>query len=338
MPTEEIINMYPSTNIFTDFAGLPPNTNVDIQPFFCVDNNVSTQTWNKPRGATMCYMLCISSGAGGGAGFTRATTVAGGGGGGGACGGIATALYPAVILPDELHVVVPMGGKGGLTSGTAGGAGANAYISTGKGLTNFNAIPNIILESGATTPGGGGAGSGAAAGAAGTVPTIGTKARSGWAGALAVGTNYTVGLVGLIGGAQTGANGAASTAVWNAIPVSPGTGGAGVNAVNTGFAGGALSLQGVMDYSGGTFAPSSTFLAGGTAGSNVLVGGNGNSGIQSWKPFIMTGGTGGGSADGQVGGAGGNGGIGCGGGGGGAGTTGGRGGDGGNGLVVIISW
>ena len=330
--------MYTSSNIFTDFAGLPPNSNCDVQVFFGTDINVSTQTWTKPRGRTMCYMICIGSGAGGGAGFTRASTAAGGGGGGGACGGIATALYPAIMLPDTLHVVAQIGGKGGLTSGTAGGSGANSYISTGKGNTAFNVIPNIILESGATVPGGGGAGSGAAAGAAGTVPTIGTKARSGWAGALAVGANYTVGLVGLIGGAQTGAVGASVTAAWNLIPLSPGAGGAGVNTVNTGFAGGALSLQGVMDYSGGTFAPSSTFLAGGTAGSNVLVGGNGNSGIQSWKPFVGTGGTGGGSADGQAGGAGGNGAIGCGGGGGGAGTTGGRGGDGGNGLVVIISW
>jgi len=330
--------MYPSSNIFADMAGLPPDKKADIQVFFGTGINVSSQTWYKPKGVTMTYMICIGSGAGGGAGFTRASGAAGGGGGGGASGCIATALFPAIMLPDTLQVVVPMGGKGGLTSGTAGGAGANSYISTGRGLTAVNAIPNIILESGATVPGGGGAGSGAAAGAAGTVPTIGTKARSGWAGALAVGANYTVGLVGAIGGAQTGAAGAAITAVWNTIPLSGGTGGGGVTTTGTGFAGGNLSLQGALDYQGGTFAPATTFLAGGTAGSGAAVGGNGNSGIQSWFPFIMTGGTGGGSADGQPGGAGGNGAIGCGGGGGGAGTTGGRGGDGGNGLVVIISW
>jgi len=116
-------------------------------------------------------------------------------------------------------------------------------------------------------------------------------------------------------------------------------GGAGVGTTaNTGFAGGAITLQAAVDFADGTLTPASNYIPGGTAGSGTVVGGNGSAGVNLFKPFLQTGGSGGGSASGQVGGDGGKGGYGCGGGGGGGGTTGGQGGNGGDGLIVIISW
>ncbi len=322
----------------TDFPFLPPGVNGDVQ-IFGGPMGASTQwlEWRKPRGVTMVYMLLIGGGGGGGGGFTGVSTSARGGGAGGACSSLACHIFPAFLLPDILKVSVGLGGAGGTGSGVAGGAGTISYIATGVGLTAGSTIPNILAESGNAAPGGGAAGTNSGNATGGSVPSIGTKARQGWAQAYSIST-FTVGIVGPTGGAATGSAGTGVTATWNLIPISPGTGGGGVNTVNTGFAGGALTLQAAMDIADGTFTPASSHLLGGGAGSGAAVGGPGSAGVQCWKPFIMTGGTGGGSADGQVGGAGGNGGIGCGGGGGGAGTTGGRGGNGGNGIVIIISW
>lgn len=320
-----------------DFGFLPPQFNGDVQMFFANQNAITQwQQWVKPRGISMVYMITIAGGGGGGAGFTRASTAAGGGGAGGACSGIAQAIVPAVFLPDVLKISVGLGGAGGATSGTAGAAGTNSYISTGVGLTAGSTIPNLILQSGINAPGGGAAGAAAGAAAIGSAPTATTVASTGGSGVMGI-QKFTLGLAGTLGGTPTAAGGAVTT-VWSSIPFSAGSGGGGVTALNTGFAGGTLSLQAAVDLPDRGFSPASNYLAGGTAGNSTTAGGNGNSGVVSFKPFLMTGGTGGGSADGQPGGAGGNGGIGCGGGGGGAGTTGGRGGNGGNGLVVIISW
>lgn len=320
----------------SDFGFFPDSTKTDVQVFLANNNAITQwQIWNKPRGCTMVYAILIAGGGGGGAGFTRATTVAGGGGAGGACSGIAVSMHPAMFLPDVLKVSVGLGGRGGKTSGTNGGAGTNSYIANGVGLTAGSTIPNIILESGNAAPGGGAAGTGAGAATGGTIPSIATIARIGGMGVFGI-QKFTVGIVGAAGGTPT-ANGSTVTAGWNVLPLTPGTGGGGVTAVNTGFTGGALSIQAAMDLPDGAISPSG-ILAGGTAGNTATVGGNGSSGLQYWKPFLATGGVGGGSADGQPGSAGGKGAIGCGGGGGGAGTTGGAGGDGGNGMVVLISW
>jgi hypothetical protein len=327
-----------------DMGFLPPQFRGDVQLFFPTGNaNTLWQTWNKPRGISMIYMIAIAGGGGGGGGFTRATTVAGGGGGSGACSGMATLMMPAIFLPDTLKVSVGPGGAGG-APGANGQNGVNSYVTLGAGLTTGITIPNVILASGANAPGGGGAGTGAAAGPAGAVPTVATIGAVGPMGKLGIwpntGTatnNGYVGLVGVIGGAQTGAAGTNITTGWNVIPFTPGASGAGVNTAGTGFVGGSITLQAAVDFADGAFSPAA-ILAGGTAGSGAAVGGNGNNGIRSMKPFLHTGGTGGGSADGQIGGNGGMGGIGCGGGGGGAGTTGGRGGNGGDGMVAIICW
>lgn len=299
-----------------------PLSKADVQIFTATQFSQGWQTWYKPRGVTESYMLAIAGGGGGGAGFTRTAGSAGGGGGGGACSGIARLIIPSFFLPDVLYVQVGQGGLGGPASGSAGSPGTNSYVSLGHSI----AAPNVILASGVNAPGGGGAGTGAAAGTAGTVPTIATTI---------VNHTYghwfaTVGLVGIAGGAQTGAT-PANLAAWGAIPLTPGNGGGG--ATTTDFAGGSIITTPAVDFGTRSFSATGVIAAGGTAG-----GGNGSSGLISWQPFFMTGGAGGGTNNTGQGGAGGNGGIGCGGGGGGAGATGGRGGNGGSGMVMIISW
>lgn len=323
---------FEQTEGILDWGHLPTNYHCDVQEFNSGNNGQGQNKWLKPRGVSMCYMLAISGGGAGGAGFSGASTTARGGGGGGACSGLVSVIRPALFLPNALTIVVGSGGKGGTG---AGGNGTNSFIGYGDGKVSVNGIPNIIMESGGNAPGGGGAGTIAAGGAAGAVPTISTLARIAHSAYFGTTYNFGVGLVGIIGGAQTGVAGGAIANVWNLIPLSPGASGAGVNTVSTGFAGGAITLQNHLDFCDGIFM--NTSIAGGLAGSAAAAG-HGNAGIQSYKPFLMTGGSGGGSSDGAAGGNGGNGGIGCGGGGGGGGVTGGLGGNGGDGLVVIISW
>lgn len=331
------MNSLPFYGSAIDFPGFLEGRNSNIQAFHTPMNAITQwQSWEKPRGVSMVMMLLIGGGGGGGGGFTGVSGSARGGGAGGACSSLSIHLFQAWALPDILKVSVGLGGAGGTGSGVNGGAGTNSYVATGVGLTAGSTIPNILAESGNAAPGGGNAGSNTGNATGGTVPSIGTKARQGWAQAMSIST-FTVGIVGASGGSPTSA-GTLINAVWNLIPLSPGSGGGGVTSAGTGFAGGVLTLQNPMDHPEGTFTPASSYLPGGTAGSGAAAGGAGSAGIQCYKPFVMSGGTGGGSADGQPGGAGGNGGIGCGGGGGGAGTTGGRGGNGGNGCVIIISW
>ncbi len=328
---------FPFYGSTSDFPGFLDGINANVQAFHTPMAAITQwQEWRKPRGVTTITMLLIGGGGGGGAGLTGATNTARGGGAGGACSSLAFHIFPAHCLPDILKVSVGAGGIGGQASGSAGGNATNSYVATGVGLTAGSTIPNILAESGNAAAGGGAAGTNSGNATGGSVPSIATKARQGWAQALSLST-FTVGIVGASGGTATGTAGTLINAVWNLIPLSPGSGGGGVQTTNQGFAGGVITLQAAMDFSDGTYTPASSYLAGGTAGSSSVVGGNGNAGVQNWKPFVMTGGTGGGSADGQIGGAGGNGGIGCGGGGGGAGTTGGRGGNGGNGVVIIIA-
>lgn len=298
-----------------DFGDFPSMTRCDVQLFTSNNLNLNWQSWKKPRGVTMLSILAIAGGGGGGGGFTRTAGNPGGGGGGGACSGHSRLLIPAFFVPDTLYVQVGNGGLGGGPT-VAGGNGTNSYVSFGRSAT----IPNPLIMSGANAPGGGGAGTAGAGGAAGNIPSIATILPP-------AGLGYwfgIAGLVGLGGGAQTGAVGASATAVWNNVLCGPGAGGAGCT--TTDFAGGAVTLQGTPDW------PALSLVGG------LAAGGNGNAGIQMYQPFGMTGGSGGGSNNSGQAGNGGKGGIGSGGGGGGAGATGGKGGDGGNGLVLIVAW
>ena len=309
-----------------DLFHLPPSARANVDLYRYTGIASAYQNWVKPSGVSMVFMVTIAGGGGGGAGFPSAVSGSGGGGGG-ACSGISRFLCPAAFLPDELYIQVGNGGLGGVPGVSSGNAspGVNSFILTSKTAV----LPNIICYSGVNAPGGGGGGATAAAGAAGTVPTIAVTQPVN-----ALGEWLTiVGLVGAIGG--VGAVGTAVTC-WAAIPLSPGSGGAGVTAAD--FAGGAQTATAVLELGAMGSIP---VAAGGVAlGGNTSGAPHGSSGRNMWKPFLHSGGAGGAGiiTGGAVGGDGGVGGIGCGGGGGGAGTTGGKGGHGGNGMVMIVSW
>lgn len=313
----------------SSFFNLPPTFRGDVQIFQNTGlvGAPSYQVWRKPRNAIFVQFICIAGGGGGGGGFTRTAGNAGGGGGSGACSGMQRYHCPAAFVPDLVYVQVGAGGQGGAASG-AGGNGANSYVTTSSRLV-APTLPNILCYSGVNVPGGGGAGTGAGVGGAGTVPTIAVAQP--WHAFADAG--QVVGLVGLAGGAQTGAVGAAVTA-WATIPLSPGGSGAGCTAGD--FAGGAITATAALDLGFAGYIPATAggiALGGTAAGAGV----NGSAGFSQWEPFLQSGGAGGGSNNAGQAGDGGRGGIGCGGGGGGAGATGGRGGRGGDGLVIIVS-
>lgn len=316
------------SSLLGDFGFLAPKTLSD-QQVFGVGTGVhltALQVWKKPAGATMVYMLTLGGGGGGGGGFTRTAGSAGGGGGSGASSGICRMLIPAILLPDTLYIQCGAGGLGGNASG-AGGNGMISYIFTSR-VAN---LPNVVLQSNNTAPGGGAAGTGAAGGAAGGAPGISNTQLLQRLGGLWQAEN---GVAGVAGGAQTGAVGVDITA-WSALCVTPGASGAGCT--TTDFAGGQVTATAILDVgTQGYYSASAGGVAkGGTAAG---VGVDGSSGVFKLTPLYDTGGAGGGSNNSGQAGNGGKGGYGCGGGGGGAGATGGKGGDGGPGLVIITSW
>jgi hypothetical protein len=317
-----------------DLFNFPQNTRGDLQVFTSDNQSQNWQSWVKPRGVTMCHMICIGGGGGGGGGYATASGMAAGGGGGGACSGIARLITPAWLLPDVLYVQVGVGGLGGMpntsslsgTSAGTGSSGSNSFVSLG----HTYAAPNVILSSNVLPPGGGGGGTGSATGIAGSVPTIATSSVPQLLGQWSA----VVGLAGVAGGAIGGGAGTSVTA-WTALPLTPGAGGG--TCVGSAQAGGGVTAMGTCDFGFLNFPTTAGILApGGLAGSN-----NGSSGVMLWQPFYMTGGGGGGANNSGTGGNGGKGGIGCGGGGGGGSGAqggGGRGGDGGEGMVLIASW
>lgn len=282
--------------------------------------------WIKPKGVAYVSMLCIGGGGGGGGGAGAAGGAAKGGGGGGGSSGISRALFLASMLPDSLFVSVGFSGVGGAGgssgNGTAGTAGIISHICV---IANVNIVAqNIFLASGAIAAGGGGAGTTAAAGgtgAAGTTAVITTCVLS----QSALSTQFVAGVVGIIGGAQTGAVGGAGVNNPTACQILSGCGGAGSTSA---------------DFAGGGYAAlSNTYWVGSAGG--IAGNGAGNPGFRPLPNLLAYyGGTGGGSSNSTTGGAGGYGVLpGTGGGGGGGGTTtGGRGGDGGPGYVNITSW
>ena len=74
-----------------DFFNLPQSQNADIQTF-----GPGQSTWNKPRGKSMAYILCIGAGGGGGKGGVGLQSAAAGGGGGGS-GGQSTSIIPLTL-------------------------------------------------------------------------------------------------------------------------------------------------------------------------------------------------------------------------------------------------
>jgi hypothetical protein len=277
----------------------------------------SWQTWRKPPGASFIHIVCLGGGGGGAAGTAGVSGSARNGGGGGGSAGFASALWPAIFLPNQLYVYVGAGGVGGTVSGGGGVSGALSYVTM---LPDSSVTQNVVIASGT-------------AGALGGTSAAGGTAGTPWnynAGGYPIAT-LNVAIVSL-----PGTNGVAPTT------------GAGSNStisnwVNSGAAGAGTSSG--VPTNGGSVTASSWFagIAGGTVGGTTQDGSSGDArlpgvigAIRQWP--IFAGGAGGASANAAVGGIGGLGGYGCGGGGGGAGTTAGVGGSGGSGLVIIMAW
>lgn len=336
-----------------DLLNEAPLLRGDLQVFNPIRTN--WQTWVKPKGVTMCFMLAIGGGGGGGGGFSTVTNTSLGGGGGGAAGGVSKLLIPAFFLPDNLFIQVGEGGTAGqkgANSGsatTAGGQGGISYISLGRSTAN----PNVLFQSSATAPGGGGGGASAAAGSAGTVPTaaVATNALL----QLGIFASNISNIAGGTGG--LGAGGSITAYADGQIFTTAGGGGgnASAGAPGTANVGGSIVATGDYEFitAGGHLVPPAataqitafTLIQGG----RLPPDGNytGGAGMNIYSPFIFTGGGGGQSTIDQVtaAGEGGRGGIGGGGGGGGSGhsptgqvSRGANGGPGGPGLVVIYSW
>ena len=268
----------------------------------------ATKNWvqyQKPQQAQFINFYVVGSGAGGGNGHSAAAGNARGGGGGGGSGGIVRATFLASMLPDVIWLQVPRGGS----AGVAGGRALVALRPTA------NAQDWFLVSSNANA-GAGGNGTGSAAGAAGAAGTIATLA-SAYLSSLAIDWTAQAGVAGIIGGAQTGANGGNITPT---TTISGGASGAGTTSAD--FTGGSVVASICPTQAGGT----------GT--------GAGVNGFSEYKGLLVsTGGSGGGASNSSTGGNGGNGGqYGSGGGGGGGGTTGGTGGRGGDGIIIISSW
>jgi hypothetical protein len=283
-----------------------------VREFFAT-GATTFQTWVKPQGCTMVYMLAIGSGSGGAGGATGAAGTGRVGGGGGAGGAQSRLLIPAFLLPDILYVQVGLGGLGG-AGGASGTAGQRSLILRTNAAAAAN--HNVVLASGNAV-----ATAGTAAGAAGAGETVSAQAQSAYIG---LGLFVSVaGATGAAGGAVGGAVGGSVTQFAQSMTCG-GAGGGSTPVANTNNAGGNITAVGVYPV-----------ISGGIAG-----GGTGADGYSVFIPSFYTAGGAGGGSNGSagVGGAGGNAGIGSGGGGGGAGVTGGAGGRGGDGYVCIVSW
>lgn len=290
-----------------DLGHLAPRFTSDVQMF--QSQGGAWMSWNKPRGASMCYMLCIGGGGGGGGcnSNTNSSDFTGMGGGGGSSG-LATLVIPALLLPDTLYVQVGAGGAGGAggsgSGATAGSAGGVSYVSLSKNTS----APNVVLYSGGAAGGGGVA-----------LPSTSSTTSSGAAGSAAsAATNTVLGTLGLFNAVagQAGAAGFSGTNAWGSIPLNGGPGGAAnVAAANT------------VDWTFASWA----------SGANLNR--VDQSGFTNWKPFfsIAAGGTYN-APTGSIPGASGVGSGGAGGGNNGLNTNIKPGGRGGDGLVLIISW
>lgn len=283
-----------------------------------VTTNLMLTPWTRPRGKTMCHIICIGGGGGGGGGFTRAAAVAGGGGGSGATGGLSRYTGPC---PDLMYMQVGGGGAGVGSGGGTAASGIRSYVSIGS--PNVSGSGNVLLISSNSDPGGGGTGTGAAVGAAGSGCTPASVANSPWAG---MGQFLAVaGQAGFAGGAVAGGFGGASSYPGTSLLMWNSSGGAGTTGAD--FAGGAFT------------AAANSWLSEQRPATPAAGSVNGCSGTNIFNPaYFFFGGTGGSSSNAGVGGNGGNGGFGCGGAGGGAGTTGGTGGRGGSGIIILTVW
>lgn len=302
-----------------------PNSQQYVQIFYANSGNTAYQTWVKPRKCNFLYILSIDGGGGGSSGVSTILNASRVNTCGGGSGTATRALINSSFIPDILYIKVGKGGKGGVN--TSGGGVVLNVGNVGESSGVF-CLPNVSSQSninqassffgGSTSAQGGGS----ATGVNGTAASLAAN-------------NYLIGLTNFIsptGIASVG--GTITTQPANINPLSShivtaGCAGAPYDGTATAFSGGGINSSSI-----------SPLIAGGIGGTTI--GGNGDDGFTSWKPFFSTGGAGGGNAttSGGVAGNGGNGGIGSGGGAGGNANfgTSGKGGDGGDGIVIIISF
>lgn len=285
-----------------------PGQQDNVKIYYAQSGSNAWQTWTKPRGCKYIWIMCIGGGSGGTAGTGSALTSSAVATGGGS-GATVKALFPANVLPDILYVQPGLGGRGGVPpSGTSTSAN-RSFVS----IAPTSSIPmNLVVTSGAAA---------ASANGAETVFTTATYAT--YVGLLSLGTFFQI---------TAGGNGG-TTSFENRAALG------GLSLTLGGCAGGAVSGS-ASPITGGyvpAIAPYIPSMSGGTA-TNI----NGDNGLFSLKPLILTSGGGGYGGSGSFGGNGGDGAFGCGGGGGGhtsaAGGTGGTGGKGGDGLVIIATF
>jgi hypothetical protein len=278
------------------------------------------QTWSKPEGRNMAYIVCIGGGGGGSAGQTNSSAATSGAGGGGSA--ITIAQVPFYSIPDTLYIQVALGGIGGTATsatGNAGSSGGISYVSCYPTIDMFN----CLLINGNIAGAGGGVNSAVGGGAGGAALSASSTTNPRYL-SLCNWASYAgqAGMGGSLGAA------AGITMALNSI-CSGGTCGGGAQGIQR-SAGAPLN-------SGDTLTSFLKTILGGAAPS-----GRGTDGYSYLKPFLFTSGTGGGGSVLGVAGVGGNGNIGSGGGGGGAGSgalgVAANGGNGGNGLVMIISY
>ena len=287
------------------------------------------QTWRKPRGAKMVYIIAVGGGSSGGCGLNTSTTS--GGGAGGQSGAQTTVLIPAFCIPDVLYISPGNGGRqpATLVSAAAGVAGSNTYVMVEPNAASANVITLAFARGGSAT----GAATTTNGGAVGTAAAVTAKQNMYWATRGIY--NFFAGATGSAGGASTAA-GSNVTLPTTGLMVTGGSGGGGHNSTTSTFAGGNITGVGLSQYY--------PTLTGGIAGTGAAGGGQGSPGLfLPWK--ILTGGTGGGGAGTAAGlqaGGGGDGAPGCGGGGAGGSDTSSatlaRPGNGGDGFVIIVTF
>lgn len=297
-----------------DFNNFPQPLSIDR---FVGPRGVNSSfVWQRPRGATMAHIFCVSFGGNGGNGFASASGGSAGGGGGGGSSNQTTLIVPLLLLPERLYV-------------THSTAALGSWVSVEPVYTTTS---NVLIR--------------ASSGNGGTTATSGTGAGGGSGASVAIISQMPLAGLGVYhmlagqNGASGGSTGAGSDV---SLPTTglcvTGGGGGGGHGTGSGGAGGRITGVGVYPT-----------LPGGLAtGVATTPGGNGQEGRNLGDALVefFCGGTGGGASHSSATGAGlyaGNGGagyFGCGGGGGGSlitGATGGQGGLGGPGLIIITAW
>jgi len=296
-----------------------PSSQQDIQIFYASEGAFAYQTWRKPKKCSFVYVLCIGAGSAGCPGVSSNLNTAASSFYGGSSGSVSRCLINSSFVPDVLYVKV---GKGGIGAGNPNIGGGGQFGSNVGESSGIFVLPILSSQSSANERNsfiGGNNQSNFLAG--GNASSLGDNFLIGL-------TNFisTVGKIALVGFSNTPFD----QFILSSQIVTEGLAGAPVNStLDTPFNGGSFAATAV-----------SPRIQGGTGGG--LVGGNGDDGYTSWKPFFSTGGAGGGNSytAGGVAGKGGNGGIGSGGGNGGNANfgTAGAGGNGGDGIVIIISF